>query len=202
VNFVSATKTAAPARERLLAAADRLFYEEGVNTVGIDRVIEEAGVAKATLYSSFRSKEGLIVAYLRGRLERRQERTMRVLAKTDVPRERILAVFDVLHSFINEPGFNGCAFMNANAEAQPGSAVKTAAREARAWTLSLFTDLARDAGVEDPRGFARRLVLLYDGALVSSSMDHDLKAAVTAKATAAALLDAATPRPRRTRRDS
>ena len=187
---------AGSARERLLAAADKLFYEEGVNTVGIDRVIEAAGVAKATLYSSFGSKEGLIVAYLRARLERRQQRTMRYLAEARTPRERILAPFDVLDSFIREPGFNGCAFMNANAEAQPGSAVQQAAHESRMWTLSLFTELARDVGAHDPEALAHQLVLLYDGALVSSRMDDDLDAALTAKATAATLVGAATRRRR------
>ena len=185
------------ARQRLLAAADKLFYEEGVNTVGIDRVIEVAGVAKATLYSCFGSKEGLIVAYLGGRLERRQERTMRALAEARTPRERILAPFDVLDRFIREPGFNGCAFMNANAEAHPGSAVQQAAHEARTWTFSLFTDLARDVRALEPEALARRLVLLYDGALVSSRMDNDLDAALTAKATAATLVDAATRQRRR-----
>jgi AcrR family transcriptional regulator len=62
---------ASSARERLLAAADELFYEEGIHTVGIDRIIEQAGVAKATLYSLFGSKDGLIRAYLQARLERR-----------------------------------------------------------------------------------------------------------------------------------
>ena len=195
--MISDEVVAGSARERLLAAADKLFYEEGVNTVGIDRVIEAAGVAKATLYSSFGSKEGLIVAYLRARLERRQRRTMDYLAKARTPRERILAPFDVLDSFIREPGFNGCAFMNANAEAQPGGAVERAAHESRTWTRSLFTDLARDVGAPEPEALAHQLVLLYDGALVSSRMDHDPDAALTAKASAASLVDAATRRRRR-----
>ena len=197
--MISATATT-PARERLLAAADRLFYEEGVNTVGIDRVIEEAGVAKATLYSTFGSKEGLVVAYLRGRLERRQQRTTQTLAKIRSPRERILAVFDVLDSFIREPGYNGCAFMNASAESHPGSAVQQAADESRAWTLSLFVELAREIGVVDPQALALQLRLLYDGVLVSSRMDRDPEAALTAKATAATLVDAAKRRRRPTSR--
>ena len=197
--MISATATT-PARERLLAAADRLFYEEGVNTVGIDRVIEEAGVAKATLYSTFGSKEGLVVAYLRGRLERRQQRTTQTLAAIRSPRERILAVFDVLDSFIREPGYNGCAFMNASAESHPGSAVQQAADESRAWTLSLFVELAREIGVVDPQALALQLRLLYDGVLVSSRMDRDPEAALTAKATAATLVDAAKRRRRPTSR--
>src|SRR5262245_2898831 len=150
------------ARERLLAAADKLFYEEGINTVGIDRVIEEADVAKATLYASFGSKEALIVAYLGRRLERRQERTRNVLAQIDNPRDRLVAVFDVLDGYIHEPGFNGCAFINATAEAQAGSAIELAVRTSRVWMRGLLTDLARDAGADQPEELGRQLALLYD----------------------------------------
>jgi AcrR family transcriptional regulator len=188
-----------PARERLLAAADKLFYEEGINTVGIDRVIEEADVAKATLYTCFGSKEALIVAYLQRRLERRQERTRDALAQIDEPRDRLVAVFDVLDGFIHEPGFNGCAFINATAEAQAGSAIELAVRAARVWMLALLTDLARDAGAEQPEELARQLALLYDGAIVSAHMDADLDAARSAKVTARVLVDTATRR-RRTKR--
>ena len=68
---MSSDTVAVSARERLLAAADELFYEEGIHVVGIDRIIDKAGVAKATLYSTFGNKEGLILAYLQARLELR-----------------------------------------------------------------------------------------------------------------------------------
>src|SRR5580700_2241346 len=91
------------ARERLLSAADELFYEEGVHTVGIDRVIERAGVAKASLYSTFGSKDELVRAYLEGRQARRQERITEALAtRYDTPQERILGVFDVLGEVVAE----------------------------------------------------------------------------------------------------
>src|SRR5215813_11976491 len=96
------------ARDRLLAAADELFYDEGIHVVGIDRVIEKAGVAKATLYSTFGNKEGLILAYLQARLERRQARVNAAIAKAKTPRDRVLAVFDVLASYVSEPNFHGC----------------------------------------------------------------------------------------------
>ena len=185
------TAVAPKARDRLLAAADQLFYDEGIHTVGIDRVIEQAGVAKATLYSAFGNKEGLILAYLQGRLERRQERTQQALDKLDTPRERILGAFDVLDSYFREPGYHGCAFMNAIAESPRGSAVEAAADLSRAWTRSLFIDLARELGAAEPELLARQLVQLYDGAIVSSRMDRDLNAAVTARETAAAIIDAA-----------
>jgi len=185
-----------PARERLLAAADKLFYAEGINTVGIDRVIEEADVAKATLYASFGSKEALVVAYLQRRLERRQERTMNALAQIDEPRDRLVAVFDVLDEYIHEPGFNGCAFINATAEAQAGSAIELAVRAVRVWMLALLTDLARDAGADQPPELARQLALLYDGAIVAAHMDDDPNAARAARDTACVLVDAATHRRR------
>ena len=84
------------ARERLLAAAQELFYKEGINTVGIDRVIEHAGVAKASLYDCFGSKEGLIRAYLTARHEARQKRLQERLAHYNNPRDRLLGVFDVM----------------------------------------------------------------------------------------------------------
>src|SRR5690349_3475722 len=98
------------ARDRLLAAADELFYAEGVHTVGIDRIIERAGVAKASLYSAFGSKEELVKAYLEGRHEIRRTRLLAGLQRFADPRERLLGVFDVLGELAGTPGFRGCAF--------------------------------------------------------------------------------------------
>src|SRR5437660_777169 len=81
------------ARERLLAAADQLFYAEGVHVVGVDRIAERAGVTKATLYNTFGSKEDLVRAYLEQHMRRRQERIARILAANESPRKRILGIF-------------------------------------------------------------------------------------------------------------
>src|SRR5690349_17397815 len=75
------------ARERLLAAADELFYEGGIHTVGIDRVIERAGVAKASLYDTFGSKDALIRAYLEARHDARKARLTAWLERYETPRE-------------------------------------------------------------------------------------------------------------------
>lgn len=179
----------ASARDRLLAAADELFYEEGIHTVGIDRVIEKAGVAKASLYSTFGSKDELVRAYLNGRHMRRRERITRRLAAYDDPRERLLGLFDLLGEQFAEPGYHGCAFVNASAESVPGSAAEQASTEYRAWVRNLMTDLARDAGAHDPAALAGQLVLLYDGANISARMDRNLSAGATARAVAAILLD-------------
>ena len=180
-----------PARERRLAAADELFYEEGVHTVGIDRVIERAGVAKATLYSAFGSKDELIRAYLQARHAARRERITRKLARYDTPRDRLLGIFDVLGESIAESGFRGCAFVNASAEARPGSAIEEVSDESRAWMRSLLVELGQAAGAADPERLARQLALLYDGATVSARMDRDPGTAAAARAAAVTLVDAA-----------
>ncbi len=189
------TKTTArqSARERLLAAASELFYEEGVHSVGIDRVIERAGVAKATLYTAFGSKDELVRAYLKARHAATRERMSRELAaRYQTPRERLVGVFEVQGLSFAEPGFRGCAFISASAEARPGSSVEEVADEYRTWVRSLFLDLAREAGAVDPERLAQQLVLLYDGAGIGAWMDRDASAAVAAQTAAAALVDAAT----------
>ncbi|MEO8384313.1 MAG: helix-turn-helix domain-containing protein [Betaproteobacteria bacterium] len=179
------------ARERLLAAAQELFYEEGINTVGIDRVIERAGVAKASLYDCFGSKEELIRSYLAARQETREARMRAELAKFKSPRERLLGVFDVMAKLLAESNYRGCAFVRASAEIRTGSSVKTVCDEARAWLHSLFTGLAKEVGVAQPTRLAKQLVLLYDGASVSAQMDQNRGAAAAARAMAEVILEAA-----------
>jgi AcrR family transcriptional regulator len=178
------------ARERLLAAAGELFYEEGINSVGIDRVIERAGVAKASLYNIFGSKDELIRAYLEARHAARRARLEKALAGLTDPRERLLAVFDVQARVAEEPGFRGCPFVRADSELAAGSPAKQVSDKSRAWLRGVFTDLARENGVADPEALAWQLVLLYDGAAVSTQMDGDAGAARRARALAEQILDA------------
>lgn len=189
-----ATKTrgaASPtARERLLSAANELFYAEGVHTVGIDRVIEKAGVAKASLYNTFGSKDELVRAYLESRHARIAARYAAYLERLTTPRERLLGVFEAQGELFAEPGFRGCAFASATSEAH-GALVDDAADGYRAWVRGLLTDLAREARVPDPELLGRQLHMIYDGASQSARMDHDPSVAATARAAAEALLNAA-----------
>jgi AcrR family transcriptional regulator len=180
-----------PARERLLAAADELFYEEGFNQVGIDRVIERAGVAKASLYDCFGSKEELIRSYLQERHEARQLRMRERLARHATAKEKILAVFDAMAETAERPDFRGCAFTRAGVEARPGSSVKAMCDESRAWNLALFADLAKQAGAADPGRVAQQLRILYDGAMVSAHVDASSTAVAAARALAETTLDQA-----------
>jgi AcrR family transcriptional regulator len=195
------TPTPAPAerrssaRERLLAAADELFYAEGVQTVGIDRIVERAGVAKASLYNVFGSKEELVAAYLASRHERTTSRLTRAIKKIKDPRQKILAVFDVQAQQFEQPDFNGCAFMSASTEAPTGGLVERAADQFRAEIRGMFTDLAEQAGAPDHARLGRQLHLLYDGAGLAARMDHrDPAIAPSARDAARALLDAALTR--------
>lgn len=186
---------AAGPRERLLQAANELFYAEGIHTVGIDRVIEKAGVAKASLYATYGSKDGLVRAYLELRAQARQFRIEKRLATVEAPRDKLLAVFDVLHDVARDPQFRGCAFVNASAEGDregaghAGVQVVTAAM--RSWTRELFTSLAKQLDVRDPVRLGRAIHLLYDGAVIGASMDRNPAIALAARDAAAVLIDGA-----------
>jgi AcrR family transcriptional regulator len=183
-------------RDKLLAAASELFYDEGVHTVGIDRVIERAGVAKGSLYNTFGSKDELIRAYLMARHQHTMERMTHELAtRFHNARDRLVGVFDIQALAFTEPGFKGCAFVSASAESTPGGVVEEAAEEYRRWVRALFLDLAREAGATDPDALAQRLVVLYDGAGISAWMDHDPTVAAASRSIAEMLVDAAIPRP-------
>lgn len=183
------------ARERLLDAANELFYAEGVQTVGIDRIIERAGVAKASLYNLFGSKEELVAAYLASRHDRTTSRLTEAIEKVDDPRQKILAVFDAQAQQYERPDFNGCAFTAASTEAPSGGLVEQAADQFRAWIRAMFTDLAEQVGATDPVGLGRQLHLIYDGAGLAGRMDHrEPGIAASARQAVEALLDAALKR--------
>jgi len=186
-----------PARERLLAAAHELFYEHGVQSVGIEKVIERAGVAKASLYGNFRNKDDLVRAYLAARHESRQARIHAKMSKHAKPRDKLLAVFDLMEEMFREPGYRGCAFVRASAEMPADSSGREVCDAVRQWTRDLFAGLAKEAGAVKPDQLAHQLQLLYDGAMVSAQMDHDPRAAGAARAVAAQMLDAACAKPKR-----
>jgi AcrR family transcriptional regulator len=182
---------AASARERLLASADALFYAEGVQSVGIDRVIEHAGVAKASLYNLFGSKEGLVRAYLEARHDGTTTVIDNAVALHRDPRRRILAVFEAQAQVFAQPGFRGCAFVSALAEAPLGGQVEEAAAEYRTWMRALFVDLAEQAQAADPLELARQLQIIFDGAMLAAWMDHQPSIASSSRAAAEALIAAA-----------
>jgi AcrR family transcriptional regulator len=192
--MVKTTAERTSPRDKLLAAASELFYEEGVHTVGIDRIIEHAGVSKGSLYNAFGSKDELIRTYLAARHALTMQRMTRELAaRFDNARDRLVGVFDVQAMSFTEPNFKGCAFIRAGAESTPGDVVEEAADEYRTWVRALFVDLATEAGARDPAALAQQLTVLYDGAGISAWMDHDPSVAAASRSIAQMLVDAAIP---------
>jgi AcrR family transcriptional regulator len=179
-------------RDRLLEAAGELFYAEGVQSVGIDRVIERAGVAKASLYKTFGSKEQLVRAYL----DERHARTIgRLRAAVDAvdpddPVARILAVFDAQAKLFQAPDYHGCAFTAAAAEAPSGGQVDEATRAYRREIRQLFTELATATGAPDPPLLALQLQLLYDGGGIAANLDRNPSIASPVRTAAGALVAA------------
>jgi hypothetical protein len=109
----------------------------------------------------------------------------------DNPRDRILGIFTLLTEWFAAPGYRGCPFINASAEAAASPAVEEVRDRHRAWVRELFTGLGREAGAADPAALSAQLVLLYDGAMVGAQLDHTAAAGDAAHAAADALVDRA-----------
>jgi AcrR family transcriptional regulator len=186
------------ARERLLETADELFYREGIRAVGVDRIIAESDVAKASLYAHFASKDELIEAYLEGRSARWRSHVEAELAAIEDPTTRLLRVFDLLAASIRAPGFRGCPFIKASSEfPEPDHPARMVTDRHRAWLRRLFLHEATTAGARDPQPLARALLLLYDGALVTGELDSARTAGVSVRSAARELIEhaiVATPR--------
>jgi AcrR family transcriptional regulator len=183
--------TPSPARERILDAAFRLFYAHGPRGVGVDTVIAESGVAKATLYKHFPRKDDLVVAYL-DRVDQEWFGALRAAARqADNPREQLVAMFDALSSACRREGYHGCAFLNTAAQSATGSEVHARTVEHKAVVRAWVTDLARRAGASDPEQLGRQLTLLIDGGLAGGVLDADPATPEAAKNAARILVSAA-----------
>ena len=179
------------ARQRLLDAADELFYSQGMHRVPIDQVIEKAGVPAETLLDAFGGTDELVRAYLRARHTRLQDALARDLPSYPTPRERLVGVFEIQGRSFAEPGFRGCALVSASAEALPGEVVEEVVTEYRDWIHNMFFDLAFAAEATHPEELAEQLVVLFDGAAISAWLDARPSTVNTTRAVAGALVDAA-----------
>ena len=178
-------------RQRILEVAARLFYDEGIHAVGIDRVIAESGTSKATLYRHFATKDDLVAEYVRLRDARYLEwLAERVTALAPDRRRRPLAVFDAIVERCESKEFQGCAFGHAIAEfPDPDHPAHRAAREHKAAVRQYLQELVRDAGHSKPETRAQELLLLLDGAVTTAERDRTSKAVKLAKSMAQVLLN-------------
>lgn len=175
-------------RDEILNVAGTLFYTEGIRTVGVDRIIEEAGVAKATLYRHFASKEHLVAAYLSDRHVRVLRSLEDVLTAVAAPRDQVHTIFERLHDKADSPEFRGCAFALAVAEHGESERVVTIAREHKRSVRNIFVRILESAGVTAP-GPAAHLALLYEGALATVAVNRDPSAVLAAKDAALDVFD-------------
>jgi AcrR family transcriptional regulator len=164
-------KKRSEARERLLAAASQLFYAEGINSVGIERLIKEGQVTLATFYRHFPSKVDLVVAYLRGAHDHIAARAAEQAEQVQ-GRDLVRAIGDDVTSQIRQAAFRGCAFLNAAAEFEdPQSPVRKVVTEHREWYYRLLHQAFDDAGHQLPANAARHFVMLRDGAMSAAYLD-------------------------------
>lgn len=156
----------APAKLRILLTADELFYDEGIRSVGVDRLIATANVTKATFYKHYGSKDRVITAYIGYRHRQAAEAFAALVAANDTAEATVKAVRDSVLATIAAPGFRGCPFINAAAEfSDPQHPVRVAVREHREWYAMTQERLTRALGHPMPGDAADELVLARDGAM-------------------------------------
>ena len=161
------------ARDRILRAAGRLFYDEGIHAVGVERVITAAAVTRVTFYRHFPSKDALIDAYLRERGDRMRERIAAVHGAADAdPRDTLDAIAHTLVDDRSGSGFRGCEFVNAAAEyADTAHPARTVTVLQRGWLMEVTSEALAQLGHPRPRRLARQLLMLRTGASVASDLD-------------------------------
>lgn len=188
------------AADRILDTASKLFYQKGIRATGVDRIAADSGMTKMTLYACFGSKEELVRAYLARRDQRWREWFKGAVERHPHrdPSRRPLAIFDALAERLADPGFRGCAFINAMAELDdrkhPGY---LAASEHKTRVEDYVRGLLRESGYRDAGSLAKRFMLLIDGAMVTAHREHSPDPARHARDIAASLLSGW---PRRTAR--
>lgn len=160
---------------RLVGIAMNLFYRHGINSVGLDWILAEAGVSKTTFYKHFKSKDELVVKALEARdeWERNAWREAVRCLVGDAPERQLIGLIDVLDILFNDPGFRGCQFINAASEfPNPDDAIHRAAAAHKRSNRDWVRDLAEAGGARDPEGFADAYTVLFEGALVLRQV-HD-----------------------------
>jgi AcrR family transcriptional regulator len=181
---VQATTRRKPgARERILDTAYHLFARRGIRGVGMDEVIDRAGVAKATLYRHFPSKDDLVIAFLELREERWTIEWVEAEARRrgSAPEEQLLAIFELFDEWFHRDDFEACSFINVLLEMGPDHPTGKASVQHLANIRTVVRRLAEDAELRDPEAFARSWHILMKGAIVSAA-EGDAEAAQRARA--------------------
>jgi AcrR family transcriptional regulator len=189
-----ASKGGRGARQRILDTAAELFYRDGINATGVERLAAESSVSKRTLYQHFPSKTAVVEEYLRSIEQRVSDSVLPTAdARDQTPRERLLAAFETPTARGGQ--LRGCPFHNAAVEAagaMPG--VREIVRSSKRSFIDELTELAKQTGAADPRLLANELGVLYEGAAALATSLDDPTPWAWAKAAAEALIDRAVAR--------
>lgn len=179
-------------RDELVHKALQAFYRNGFHATGMDALVAETGISKTSMYKHFRSKEDLILAVLRLRDEVFRNRVYRRIEElADTPRDQLIAMFDELQEWFDDPDFRGCMFIKASSEYQDRDhPIHKQSAEHKRMLETHFAGLARAAGLAQPEQLARQLLLLAEGAIVTAHLKHTESPAQDAKQAALALVSA------------
>jgi AcrR family transcriptional regulator len=186
----AANQTQPGARERILATAYELFARRGVRDVGVDEVVERAGVAKATLYRHFPSKDDLVIAFLKLREERWTLDWVEAEARRRgaTPEEQLLAIFELFDEWFHGNDFEACSFINVLLEMGSAHPAGKASVQHLENIRAIVRTLAGEAGLRDPESFARSWHILMKGSIVSAA-EGDAEAARRASSMARLLIE-------------
>ena len=189
MNIHRATTT--PAREKLMQAAGRLFYANGMNATGIDAITAEAGVARKSLYNNFSSKEELMLAYIDARHDEWLELYEARLSKARTPAERVLAVFDAYIDHAESGsvhGFRGCGLLNAAAELPVDAAGREAVRRHKEQVESILVEHLNALERPDASDAAEHCAFLLEGAMTRAGLEGSTDKLIRARRLAEQML--------------
>lgn len=163
-----------PVRERLLTAADELFYSQGIASTGVDAVIERAGVATGSLYKNFGGKDGLVVAYLQARDALWRSLWEDCIGEHTDPVDRVLAIFTAMDRWDGNPGASrGCAHLAATVQLPPGHPGIQAAADHKNHLRARLAELCAATTATDPEDLTHDLLLIYEGTQNTLALRHD-----------------------------
>lgn len=191
INPATSAEPAQAPRERILDTAYGLFSQRGVHDVGIDELIERAGVAKATLYRHFPSKEALVLAFLEQREQRWTYGWVEAEARrrATTPEEQLLAIFDLFDEWFQRDDFEGCSFINVLLEiGNLDHPIGRASADYLEHIRSVVRTLAEEAGLNEPEAFALSWHILMKGSIVQAA-EGDRDAAKRAQALGRLLIE-------------
>jgi len=189
------TTTREPVTDRLIDTASALFYQEGIQSVGVQRVIDEAGIAKASLYAHFPSKDDLVAACLERRAASWQEIVQREVLDTPLDaRAKLLTLFDRLADWVASEDFRGCPFQNASSElADVSHPARAVVERQRVWLHALLRGLVEEAGLRPVDGVTGALLVLHAGATAAAQSAQSPQPGLDARWAAERIIEASAP---------